>query len=104
MDDTPHRRAAPMTAYGGPAPVSSVPLSRDEARAVFGQVMGLVALTLGFLACLATNGRRHAVTHAAMRRNSNQVRTSQTIAGRRCLSVIGACTPDPSKRLRKTTK
>ena len=32
-------------------------LTRDQARAVFGQVMGLVALTLGFLALGAYIGR-----------------------------------------------
>jgi modulator of FtsH protease len=35
----------------------SLPLTRDQARAVFGQVMGLVALTLGFLALGAYIGR-----------------------------------------------
>jgi hypothetical protein len=35
----------------------SIPLSRDQARAVFGQVMGLVALTLGCLALGAYIGR-----------------------------------------------
>jgi FtsH-binding integral membrane protein len=35
----------------------SIPLSRDEARTVFGQVMGLVALTLGCLALGAYIGR-----------------------------------------------
>jgi FtsH-binding integral membrane protein len=35
----------------------SIPLTRDQARAVFGQVMGLVALTLGFLALGAYIGR-----------------------------------------------
>ena len=34
-----------------------VPLTRDQSRAVFGQVMGLVALTLGFLALGAYIGR-----------------------------------------------
>ena len=34
-----------------------VPLTRDQARAVFGQVMGLVALTLGCLALGAYIGR-----------------------------------------------
>jgi uncharacterized protein len=57
MDNVPHRRPAPVTDYGGPASASSVPLGRDEARAVFGQVMGLVALTLGFLALGAYTGR-----------------------------------------------
>jgi FtsH-binding integral membrane protein len=35
----------------------SIPLSRDDARTVFGQVMGLVALTLGCLALGAYIGR-----------------------------------------------
>ena len=35
----------------------SVPLTRDQTRAVFGQVMGLVAITLGFLALGAYIGR-----------------------------------------------
>jgi FtsH-binding integral membrane protein len=37
--------------------VGAPPLTRDQARAVFGQVMGLVALTLGFLALGAYIGR-----------------------------------------------
>jgi modulator of FtsH protease len=37
--------------------LGSTALSRDQARAVFGQVMGLVALTLGFLALGAYIGR-----------------------------------------------
>jgi modulator of FtsH protease len=36
---------------------AAVPLSRDQSRAVFGQVMGLVALTLGCLALGAYIGR-----------------------------------------------
>jgi FtsH-binding integral membrane protein len=43
--------------YPGPAPAETIGLSRDEARTVFGQVMGLVALTLGFLALGAYIGR-----------------------------------------------
>jgi FtsH-binding integral membrane protein len=39
------------------SPAVATPLSRDQARAVFGQVMGLVALTLGFLALGAYIGR-----------------------------------------------
>ncbi|HET7050427.1 MAG TPA: Bax inhibitor-1 family protein [Solirubrobacteraceae bacterium] len=45
---------AQLGAYPG---VGSAPLSRDQARAVFGQVMGLVAVTLGFLALGAYIGR-----------------------------------------------
>ncbi len=41
----------------GLSQAGAVPVSRDEARAVFGQVMGLVALTLGFLALGAYIGR-----------------------------------------------
>ncbi|HEY7629514.1 MAG TPA: Bax inhibitor-1 family protein [Thermoleophilaceae bacterium] len=43
--------------YPGLSPPASIPLSRDQSRAVFGQVMGLVALTLGFLALGAYIGR-----------------------------------------------
>jgi uncharacterized protein len=46
-----------MAAYPGLAPPGERALSRDETRAVFGQVMGLVALTLGFLALGAYIGR-----------------------------------------------
>jgi FtsH-binding integral membrane protein len=55
MAQVPGRQ--PQPAYGGPAPTQSVPLSGDQARAVFGQVMGLVALTLGCLALGAYIGR-----------------------------------------------
>ena len=41
----------------GATHVGSIDLSRDQARAVFGQVMGLVALTLGCLALGAYIGR-----------------------------------------------
>jgi modulator of FtsH protease len=41
----------------GLAPAGAVPLTRDQSRAVFGQVMGLVALTLGCLALGAYIGR-----------------------------------------------
>jgi modulator of FtsH protease len=46
-----------VAAYPGLSPAGSVPLTRDQSRAVFGQVMGLVALTLGFLALGAYIGR-----------------------------------------------
>ena len=46
-----------MNAYSGVSPAASTALSRDRARAVFGQVMGLVALTLGCLALGACIGR-----------------------------------------------
>jgi modulator of FtsH protease len=45
-----------VTAYPGVG-VPAAALTRDESRAVFGQVMGLVALTLGFLALGAYIGR-----------------------------------------------
>jgi FtsH-binding integral membrane protein len=48
---------ADVAAYPGLAPPGERALSRDEARTVFGQVMGLVALTLGFLALGAYIGR-----------------------------------------------
>src|SRR3954470_9485353 len=44
-------------AYPGLSPAGTTPLSADQARAVFGQVMGLVALTLGCLALGAYIGR-----------------------------------------------
>ena len=43
--------------YPGLSPAASVPLTRDQSRALLGQVMGLVALTLGFLALGAYIGR-----------------------------------------------
>jgi modulator of FtsH protease len=46
-----------VAAYPGLSPPGSEPLTRDQSRAVFGQVMGLVALTLGFLALGAYIGR-----------------------------------------------
>jgi modulator of FtsH protease len=46
-----------IAAQPGLSPASPAALSRDQARAVFGQVMGLVALTLGFLALGAYIGR-----------------------------------------------
>jgi hypothetical protein len=46
-----------IATYPGPSPVGSTTLSRDQVRTVFGQVMGLVALTLGCLAIGAYIGR-----------------------------------------------
>jgi FtsH-binding integral membrane protein len=46
-----------VAAYPRPTPAGAIPLSRDQSRAVFGQVMGLVALTLGCLALGAYIGR-----------------------------------------------
>ena len=55
--DTSNRQSSRLTAYPGLSPGDSVAVARDDARAVFGQVMGLVALTLGFLALGAFIGR-----------------------------------------------
>jgi uncharacterized protein len=57
MARTPDRQPLQLGAYQGQSPVGSTPLDRDQVRAVFGQVMGLVALTLGFLALGAYIGR-----------------------------------------------
>jgi hypothetical protein len=46
-----------VNAYSGVSPAATTALSRDRARGVFGQVMGLVALTLGCLALGACIGR-----------------------------------------------
>jgi FtsH-binding integral membrane protein len=46
-----------MNANTAVSRAGGIPLSRDQARAVFGQVMGLVALTLGCLALGAYIGR-----------------------------------------------
>jgi FtsH-binding integral membrane protein len=46
-----------IAAYPGVGPGDSTAVTRDQARAVFGQVMGFVALTLGFLALGAYSGR-----------------------------------------------
>jgi FtsH-binding integral membrane protein len=46
-----------ITAYPGLSPAESTALGGDRARTVFGQVMGLVALTLGCLALGAYIGR-----------------------------------------------
>jgi hypothetical protein len=35
----------PITAYPGPSPAKWTALGRDQARTMFGEVMGLVALT-----------------------------------------------------------
>ena len=48
---------SPEAAHPGLSTAGSVPLTRDQSRAVFGQVMGYVALTLGFLALGAYIGR-----------------------------------------------
>ncbi|MGZ4200897.1 MAG: Bax inhibitor-1/YccA family protein [Thermoleophilaceae bacterium] len=53
MADSPDQTVA----YPGLSPAAPRELSRDESRAVFGQVMGLVALTLGCLALGAYIGR-----------------------------------------------
>ena len=54
---TSNRESSQLTAYPGLSRGDSVTVARDDARAVFGQVMGLVALTLGFLALGAFIGR-----------------------------------------------
>jgi FtsH-binding integral membrane protein len=46
-----------IAAHAGLSPAGSTAVTRDQARAVFGQVMGLVALTLGFMALGAYIGR-----------------------------------------------
>ena len=46
-----------MAAHPGLSTADTTAVTRDQARAVFGQVMGLVAVTLGFLALGAYIGR-----------------------------------------------
>ena len=46
-----------ITAHPRVGPADSTAVTRDQARVVFGQVMGFVALTLGFLALGAYIGR-----------------------------------------------
>jgi hypothetical protein len=46
-----------LAAHPGVGPADTIAVTRDDSRAVFGQVMGLVALTLGFLALGAYIGR-----------------------------------------------
>ena len=57
MARTSDQQPLQLGASSGVSAVGSTPLSRDQARAVFGQVMGLVAMTLGFLALGAYIGR-----------------------------------------------
>jgi FtsH-binding integral membrane protein len=52
-----NRQSPQVAPYAGPCTVPPAALSRDQTRAVFGQVMGLVALTLGCLALGAYIGR-----------------------------------------------
>ena len=54
FSDQPPPRATASAGFGA---LGAEPLDRDQARAVFGQVMGLVALTLGCLALGAYIGR-----------------------------------------------
>jgi modulator of FtsH protease len=54
---TPAEREPEMATDPRIGDVSSVPISRDQSRALLGQVMGLVALTLGCLALGAYIGR-----------------------------------------------
>jgi hypothetical protein len=49
-----------IAAHPGVGSADSTAVTRDQARAVFGQVMGFVALTLGFLALGAYIGRDRA--------------------------------------------
>jgi uncharacterized protein len=51
------RTSDQIAGYPGQTTAGSIPLTRDQSRAVFGQVMGLVALTLGCLALGAYIGR-----------------------------------------------
>jgi FtsH-binding integral membrane protein len=51
------RSSDQIAGYAGQTTAGSIPLTRDQSRAVFGQVMGLVALTLGCLALGAYIGR-----------------------------------------------
>jgi FtsH-binding integral membrane protein len=46
-----------LAAHPGVGPADTIAVTRDDSRAVFGQVMGLVALPLGFLALGAYIGR-----------------------------------------------
>jgi FtsH-binding integral membrane protein len=57
MAQTPDQQPLQLGASQGVTAVGSTPLSRDQVRTVFGQVMGLVALTLGCLALGAYIGR-----------------------------------------------
>ena len=57
MFQTSRQPSPEIAADRGLGSVSSAPLSRDQTRAVFGQVMGLVALTVGCLALGAYIGR-----------------------------------------------
>lgn len=57
MFQAPRQPSPEIAADRGISSAASAPLSGDQARAVFGQVMGLVALTLGCLALGAYVGR-----------------------------------------------
>src|SRR3954471_11514721 len=57
MADLPEQPSAQLAAARGLTSAEPAELARDDARAVFGQVMGLVAFTLGFLALGAYVGR-----------------------------------------------
>lgn len=57
MFQTPRQSSQGIAADRGLGSAGSTPISGDRARAVFGQVMGLVALTLGCLALGAYIGR-----------------------------------------------
>jgi hypothetical protein len=90
----------PEIAAGGLSPAGAPPFSRDQARTVFGQVMGLVALTLGTLALGAYIGRdlsgglgilfftqaSHASSASAVR-----PRAGTSSSPPRCSSASGSC-------------
>ncbi len=57
MAQPSNQQGSGFAGYRGLGRVGASPLSGDQARAVFGQVMGLVALTLGCLALGAYIGR-----------------------------------------------
>ncbi len=57
MADAADQQSRRIGRYRGLGPTGTAPLSGDQVRTVFGQVMGLVALTLGCLALGAYIGR-----------------------------------------------
>ena len=57
MTETSGQQAPHVVVRPRPLPVSSLAVGRDQARTVFGQVMGLVAATIGFTALGAYVGR-----------------------------------------------
>jgi FtsH-binding integral membrane protein len=57
LEEIMARASDQIGGFPGQATAGSIPLTRDQSRAVFGQVMGLVALTLGCLGLGAYIGR-----------------------------------------------